>query len=125
MSFFIINFCSGLSESDVGVYSELSFSDMEISENPETFLQSRKSLESLAEIQSRGGSPAISPDEYELLSPDEPECATSESGSISLEGSDLTALSEFDSLEGLDMDWADDDAHGGTPIFSEGKLLTI
>jgi hypothetical protein len=100
---------------------------MELSENPETFLQSRKSLESLAEIQSRGSSPVNSPDEYELLSPDEPECATPESGSISLEGSDLTALSEFDSLEGLDMDWADDDAHdiGGTPVYSRGKFLII
>ena len=93
---------------------------MEISENPEASPKSRKSLESLAEIQSRGNSPVISPDEYELLTPDEPECATPESGSISLEGSDSTALSEFDSFEGLDMDWADDDAQGDTPIFSEG-----
>jgi len=110
---------SGLSESDAGVYSELSFSDMELSENPEA----RKSLESLAEIQSRTSSPLNQTDDYELLSPDEPECATPESGSISLEGSDLTALSEFDSLEGLDMDWADDDVQGGTPIFSEGDEI--
>ncbi|CAG5104109.1 Oidioi.mRNA.OKI2018_I69.chr1.g1098.t1.cds [Oikopleura dioica] len=119
-SSFSDNGLSGFSESDTGIYSELSISDMESTDAQKS--SPRKSLESLAEINS-----VLSPDEYELqleeelLSPDEP--ATPESGSISLEGSDLTALSDFDSLENMDMDWADDDVHGGTPVYSEGEPI--